>query len=186
MSAPLNGSPSLLSTFSTPLSRPPAAGPLCPPAGRSSENPRTNGQRTRLDRKDPSSCSPKTPQHSSLTDIRRNRSLKGNSLIAQGLPRSGYPGLGTFIIGLNPAGVRLRADRWNRSRQSICAHQKTFEISPRLIPAARLKPALSGLNRSGRRGTQGSAAHEPWAIQECPFRTSLGGTLLVRGPRNVT
>jgi hypothetical protein len=52
-SAPERGLPCLLSTFSTLLSRPPAAGPPCPPAAHSSAKPRPNGQRTRWGRKPP-------------------------------------------------------------------------------------------------------------------------------------
>ena len=50
---PLNGPSTQLSTFSTLLSRPPAAGPLCPPAGQPTANLRPDGQRTRWDRKRP-------------------------------------------------------------------------------------------------------------------------------------
>ena len=60
------------------------------------------------------------------------------------------------------------------------------EFRPYLSSAARVKPALSGLSRSGGPVTQGSAAHEPWAMKECPFRTWLGGTLLMRAGRSVT
>ncbi len=122
------------STFSAPLSRPPAAGPLCPPAGHSTEDPRPNGQRTRLGRNRPLSPNTKTSRDRTRTAIGRCRSLKGNSSMAQGSPHSGYPGLGTFIIGLNPEGVRFRADRGNRPHQSVFAQETTGRIPPAFPP----------------------------------------------------
>ena len=109
-------------------------GPLCPPAGHSTEDPRPNGQRTCLVRNRPLSSNTKKSRDRTRTDIGRCRSLKGNSSIAQGLPRSGYPGWGTVIIGLNPVGVRFRADRRNRPRRSVFAQQTKGRIPPVFPP----------------------------------------------------
>jgi hypothetical protein len=65
-------------------------------------------------------------------------------------------------------------------------YKQRVELRPCFLPAARLKPAPSGLSRSGCLATQGSAAHEPWAMKACPFRTSLGGMLLMGAERSVT
>ena len=109
-------------------------GPLCPPAGHSTEDPRPNGQRMCLVRNRPLSSNTKKSRDRTRTDIGRCRSLKGNSSIAQGSPRSGYPGWGTVIIGLNPVGVRFRADRGSRPHQSVFAPQTTGRIAPVFPP----------------------------------------------------
>ena len=147
---------------------------------------RTHGPPNRLHR-NPLCIQPQvTPRPTLITTCRR-RSLKGNSSIAQGSPRSGYPGLGPSITHLNPNGVRLRGNRGNRSSSiGLRTPVRWVEFRPYLSSAARVKPALSGLSRSGGPVTQGSAAHEPWAMKECPFRTWLGGTLLMRAGRSVT
>ena len=125
-------------------------GPLCPPAGHSTEDPRPNGQRTCLVRNRPLSSNTKKSRDRTRTDIGRCRSLKGNSSIAQGLPRSGYPGWGTSV---RIVGTGL-VDRSSHNKQRV-------EFRPCFLPSARLKPAPSGLSRSGCLATQGSAAHEP-------------------------
>ena len=60
------------------------------------------------------------------------------------------------------------------------------DFNPRFIPAASVKPALSGLKWDYCHATQGSAAHKPWAIQECPFRTWLGRMVFLVGTHRVS
>jgi len=145
---------------------------------------RTHGPPNRLHR-NPLCIQPQvTPRPTLITTCRRP-SLKGNSSIAQGSPRSGYPGLGPSTTHMNPNGVRLRGIAETGPRRSS-RRQERGKFRPGFIPAARRKPSPSGMNRSGCLATQGSAAHEPWAMEECPFRTWLGGRLLVKAARSVT
>jgi len=114
-------------------------GPLCPlRCAMAKSHPYQWAAKPR-GRKTPSATIPRKSHDNSRTDIRQSRSLKGNSSIAQGSSRSGYPGVGNCRIGLNPNAVRFRPDRWNQSCRSICAHHNNVRIQPAPHPVRTLE-----------------------------------------------
>ena len=80
----------------------------------------------------------------SRTGLCRCRSLKGNSSIAQGSPHRGYPGSGTSLRCLNPAGVRF-TQRW-------------------------LKSACSAVSETDSAARNRTAAHPDGTLQAIPYR----------------
>ena len=97
------------------------------------------------------------------------------SSIAQGSPRSGYPG-SRLTPTFNPEGIGLGSHISTHLPKtlrtgSIRNSPLRAKFQPPPLQPARIKRAPSGLPAWGGGVPRVAASRQPWAIEDCPFRT---------------